>query len=70
MITNELEVLLDEDSPEDAALALRALRKNNLINKIHVAISLIGILSGLVVMVGLLTDSSLNTFVSGTRKSI
>ncbi len=38
MNTNELEVLLVEDSPEDAALALRALRKNNLINKIHVAI--------------------------------
>ena len=38
MNTNELEVLLVEDSPEDAALALRALKKNNLINKIHVAI--------------------------------
>jgi two-component system response regulator len=38
MNTNELEVLLVEDSPEDAALTLRALKKNNLINKIHVAI--------------------------------
>ena len=33
-----VEMLLVEDSPEDAALALRALKKNNLINKIHVAI--------------------------------
>ena len=38
MNTNELEVLLVEDSPEDAALTLRALKKNNLINRIHVAI--------------------------------
>jgi len=37
MNTNELEVLLVEDSPEDAALTLRALKKNNLINRIHVA---------------------------------
>jgi two-component system, response regulator len=38
MNTNELEVLLVEDSPEDAALALRALKKHHVINKIHVAI--------------------------------
>jgi CheY-like chemotaxis protein len=35
-IANEVEVLLVEDSPDDAALALRALKKNHLINKIHV----------------------------------
>jgi len=34
---NEVEVLLVEDNPDDAALALRALRKNHLANKIHVA---------------------------------
>jgi len=34
--TNEVEVLLVEDNPDDAALALRAFKKNHLLNKIHV----------------------------------
>ena len=33
--TNEVEILLVEDNPNDAELALRALKKNNLANKIH-----------------------------------
>ena len=33
--TNEVEILLVEDNPSDAELALRALRKHNLANKIH-----------------------------------
>ncbi|KAB2840338.1 MAG: response regulator [Melioribacteraceae bacterium] len=33
---NEVEILLVEDNPNDAELALRALRKNNLANKIVV----------------------------------
>lgn len=33
----EIEILLVEDNPHDAELALRALRKNNLANKVHVA---------------------------------
>jgi two-component system response regulator len=36
MNNNEVEVLLVEDNPDDAALALRALRKHHLINKIRV----------------------------------
>jgi two-component system response regulator len=32
---NEVEILLVEDNPNDAELALRALRKHNLANKIH-----------------------------------
>jgi len=36
MHDNEVEVLLVEDNPDDAALALRALRKNRLVNKILV----------------------------------
>ncbi|MDB6155388.1 MAG: two-component system response regulator [Chthoniobacteraceae bacterium] len=32
-----VEILLVEDNPEDLALALRALRKSNLTNRIHVA---------------------------------
>lgn len=31
----EVEILLVEDNPNDAELALRALRKNNLTNKVH-----------------------------------
>lgn len=34
---NEVEILLVEDNPDDAALTIRALKKNNLINKlVHV----------------------------------
>ena len=32
---SEVEILLVEDNPNDAELALRALKKNNLANKIH-----------------------------------
>jgi two-component system response regulator len=32
---NEVEILLVEDNPNDAELALRALKKNNIANKIH-----------------------------------
>ena len=32
---NEVEILLVEDNPNDAELALRALKKHNLANKIH-----------------------------------
>lgn len=32
---NEVEILLVEDNPNDAELALRALRKNNFTNKVH-----------------------------------
>jgi two-component system response regulator len=35
--TNAVEILLVEDSPEDLELALRALRKSKLTNRIHVA---------------------------------
>jgi len=35
MSLTEVEILLVEDSPEDAELALRALRKQNLANKLH-----------------------------------
>lgn len=33
---NNLEILLIEDNPEDVEITLRAFRKNNLTNKIHV----------------------------------
>lgn len=33
---NEVEILLVEDNPTDAELTLRALKKNNLANKLHV----------------------------------
>lgn len=32
----EVEVLMVEDNPDDVALALRALKKNHLVNRIHV----------------------------------
>jgi len=35
--TNAVEILLVEDNPNDVELALRALRKSNLTNRIHVA---------------------------------
>ncbi|MBM4331863.1 MAG: response regulator [Deltaproteobacteria bacterium] len=35
-ITNEVEILLVEDNPNDVELTLRALKKHNLSNKIHV----------------------------------
>lgn len=35
--TDSVEILLVEDNPADAELTLRALRQNNLANKIHVA---------------------------------
>lgn len=34
---NAVEILIVEDNPQDAELTLRALRKNNLANKIHLA---------------------------------
>jgi len=34
---NEIEILLVEDNPNDVELALRALKKHNLANKVHVA---------------------------------
>jgi len=37
MATDEIEILLVEDNESDAELALHALRKNNLANRIHVA---------------------------------
>jgi len=36
MKANEVEILLVEDNPTDAELTLRALKKNNLANKVHV----------------------------------
>jgi two-component system response regulator len=36
-MNNGIEILLVEDNPEDVELTLRAFRKNNLSNKIHVA---------------------------------
>jgi two-component system response regulator len=36
MVTNEVEILLVEDNPNDVELTLRALKKNNLTNKVHV----------------------------------
>ena len=35
-VTNEVEILLVEDNPNDVELTLRALKKHNLANKIHV----------------------------------
>ena len=35
MENTEIEVLLVEDNPDDAELTIRALKKNNLANKIH-----------------------------------
>ena len=35
-ITNEIEILLVEDNQNDVELTLRALKKNNLTNKVHV----------------------------------
>ena len=35
-ITNEIEILLVEDNPNDVELTLRALKKNNLTNRVHV----------------------------------
>ena len=32
----EVEILLVEDNPTDVELTLRALKKNNLINRVHV----------------------------------
>jgi len=34
--TNEVEILLVEDDPHDVELTIRALRKHNLANKVHV----------------------------------
>ena len=36
-MTNGIDILLVEDNPEDVELTLRAFRKNNLSNRIHVA---------------------------------
>jgi CheY-like chemotaxis protein len=36
MTTNEVEILLVEDNPNDVELTLRALKKSNLTNKMHV----------------------------------
>jgi CheY-like chemotaxis protein len=36
-MSNEVEILLVEDSPEDAELTIHALRRNKLANEIHVA---------------------------------
>ncbi len=36
METKEIEILLVEDNPNDVELTLRALKKNNLANKVHV----------------------------------
>ena len=35
--SQEIEILLVEDNPNDAELTLRALRKQNLTNKVHIA---------------------------------
>jgi two-component system response regulator len=37
MTTNDIEILLVEDNPRDAEMALRALRKQNLANKVQLA---------------------------------
>lgn len=34
---NAVEILIVEDNPQDAELTLRAIRRNNLVNKFHVA---------------------------------
>lgn len=36
VVTDEIEILLVEDNPNDVELTLRALKKNNLTNKVHV----------------------------------
>ena len=36
MTPNAVEILLVEDNPNDAELTLRALKKNNLTNRVHV----------------------------------
>ena len=36
MTTNDIEILLVEDNPRDVEMTLRALRKHNLANKVHV----------------------------------
>jgi CheY-like chemotaxis protein len=36
VVTDEIEILLVEDNPNDVELTLRALKKNNLTNKMHV----------------------------------
>ena len=36
MKTNQVEILLVEDNPNDVELTLRALKKNNLANRVHV----------------------------------
>ncbi len=36
METNQIEILLVEDNPNDVELTLRALKKNNFANKVHV----------------------------------
>jgi CheY-like chemotaxis protein len=36
MATNEVEILLVEDNPNDVELTLRALKKHNITNKVHV----------------------------------
>jgi len=38
LLTNEVEILLVEDNPNDVKLTIRALKKNNFSNKIHVVI--------------------------------
>ena len=35
MAPEQVEILLAEDNPEDAEMTLRALRRNNLANKLH-----------------------------------
>lgn len=35
-LPNEVELLLIDDNPDDVALALRALKKHNLVNQVHV----------------------------------
>jgi two-component system, response regulator len=37
MTTNEIEILLVEDNRNDAELTLRALKKHNLANRVHIA---------------------------------
>jgi CheY-like chemotaxis protein len=37
VVADDVEILLVEDSPADVELTLRALRKNNLTNRVHVA---------------------------------
>ncbi len=37
MVVNDVEILLVEDNPHDVEITLRALKKNNLANKVHIA---------------------------------